>query len=83
LDNEAVEAMKVAVDTAPSVWKSMETLVGDVVSTKFNLPDALINAKALTKRLSDNIRAMRELDPAADRRALRDDATAFAKVRSR
>lgn len=82
LDNEAVEAMKVAVDIAPSIWESMETLVGDVVSAKFNLPDALINAKALTKRLSDNIRAMRESDPAADRKALRDDATVFAKVRS-
>ena len=80
LDNEAVEAMKVAVDIAPSIWESMETLVGDVASAKFNLPDALVNAKALTKRLSDNIRAMRELDPAADRKALREDATTFAKV---
>ena len=83
LDNEAVEAMKEAVDIAPSIWESMETLVGDVASAKFNLPDALINAKALTGRLSDNIRAMRESDPAADRKALRDDATAFAKVRFR
>lgn len=81
LDNEAVEAMKVAVDIAPSIWESMETLVGDVVSAKFNLPDALTNAKTLTKRLGDNIRAMRESDPAADRKALRDDATTFAKVR--
>jgi len=59
----------------------METLVGDVVSAKFNIPEALVNAKALTNRLNDNIRAVRELDPTADRRALRDDATAFAKVR--
>jgi hypothetical protein len=80
LDNEAVEAMKVAVDIAPSIWGSMETLVGDVVSAKFNLQEALVSAKVLTKRLGDNIRAVREADPTADRKALRDDATAFAKV---
>lgn len=81
LDNEAVDAMKVAADIAPSIWESMEALVGDVGSAKFNLPDVLTNAKTLTKRLRDNIRAMRESDPTADRKALRDDATAFAKVR--
>ena len=81
LDNDAIDAMKVAVDIAPSVWESMETLVDDVVSAKFNIPEALIGAKALTERLGENIKAVRELDPTADRRALRDDATAFAKVR--
>ena len=81
LDNDAIDAMKVAVDIAPSVWESMEALVGDIVSAKFNVPEALIGAKALTKRLSDNIKAVRELDPSADRKALRDDATVFAKVR--
>ena len=81
LDNDAIDAMKVAVDIAPSIWESMEALVGDVVSAKFNIPEALISAKALTKRLGDNIKAVRESDPTADRKALRDDATAFAKVR--
>jgi len=81
LDNDAIDAMKVAVDVAPSIWESMEALVGDIVSAKFNVPEALISAKALTKRLSDNIKAVRESDPTADRKALRDDATVFAKVR--
>lgn len=71
--------MKVAVDIAPSIWESMETLADDV-SAKFNISEALVNAKALTRRLSDNIKAVRESDPAADRKALRDDATAFAKA---
>lgn len=66
-------------DIAPSVWESMETLADDV-SAKFNISEALVNAKALTRRLSDNIKAVRESDPVADRKALRDDATAFAKV---
>ena len=81
LDNDAIDAMKVAVDVAPSIWESMEALVSDIVSAKFNIPEALIRAKGLTKRLSDNIQAVRESDPTADRKALRDDATAFAKVR--
>ena len=81
LDNDAIDAMKVAVDIAPSIWESMEALVGDIVSAKFSIPEALISAKTLTKRLGDNIKAVRELDPTADRKALRDDATAFAKVR--
>jgi len=81
LDNDAIDAMRVAVDIAPSIWESMEALVGDVVSAKFNISEALINAKTLTKRLGENIKAVRELDPTADRKALRDDATAFAKVR--
>ena len=80
LDNDAIDAMKVAVDVAPSIWESMEALVGDVASAKFNIPEALASAKVLTKRLGDNIKAVRESGPTADRRALRDDATAFAKV---
>ena len=80
LDNDAIDAMKVAVDIAPSIWESMEGLVDDIVSAKFDVSEALINAKALAKRLSGNIKAVRESDPTADTKALRDDATAFAKV---
>ena len=74
-DNGATDAMKVAVDIAPSIWGSMGGLVGDIVSTKFDASEALVNAKALTKRLSDNIKAVRESDPTVDAKALRDDAT--------
>jgi hypothetical protein len=66
LDNDAIDAMKVAVDIAPSIWGSMEGLVRDIVSAKFDVSEALINAKALTKRLNDNIKAVRESDPTAD-----------------
>ena len=58
----------------------MEGLVGDIVSAKFDIPKALINAKVLTKKLNDNAKAVRESDPTVDTKALRDDATAFAKV---
>ena len=66
LDNDAIDAMKVAVDITPSIWGSMEGLVHDTVSAKFDVSKALINVKAVTKRLSDGIKAVRELDLTAD-----------------
>ena len=48
----------------------MEGLVGDIASTTFVISDTLISAKALAKRLSDNIKVMRELDPTAGAKAL-------------
>jgi hypothetical protein len=77
LDNDAIDAMKVAVDIAPSIWGSMGGLIRDIVSAKFDVSEALINVKALIKRLNDNIKAVRESDPTADTKALRD---AFVKV---
>lgn len=80
LDNDAIDAMQVAVDVAPMVWEVMDTIVDEIQGTKIDLPESLTNAKALTQRLTYNIRAVKEADPAADRKALRDDATVFAKV---
>ena len=53
----------------------MEGLVGDIVSAKFDVSEASINAKALGKRLSD-VRVARE----SDTKALCDDATALLRV---
>ena len=58
----------------------MEGLVRDIVSARFHVSEAPTNAKVVTKRLSDTIKAVRESGPTADAKALRDDATAFAKV---
>ena len=44
----------------------MEGLVRDIVSAKFDVSEALINAKTVTKKLSGGIKAMRESDPTAD-----------------
>ena len=79
-DNDAIDATNVAVDIAPSIWGSMEGLVGDIVSAEFDVPETLINAKALTKRLNDNTEVVRESDTTVNTKALRDDATTFAKV---
>jgi hypothetical protein len=81
LDNDAIDAMQVAVDVAPAVWEVMDTIVEDVQGTqKMNLLESLTGAKALTQRLKINIRAVKSADPTADRKRLRDDATGFAKV---
>ena len=80
LDNDAIDVMKVVVGIAPSIWGSMEGLVGDIVSAKFDFSEALIDAFVLTKRLNDNIKAVRESDPTVNTKALRDEATTFAKV---
>jgi hypothetical protein len=73
--------MQVAVDVAPAVWDVMDTIVEDVQGTqKINLLESLACAKVLTQRLKTNIRAVKSADPTADRKRLRDDATAFAKV---
>ena len=80
LDNDAIDAMKVAADITPSIRGSMERLVGDIVSAKFDVSEALINVKALSKRLRDNIRTVQESDLTADTKALRDEATTFTKI---
>jgi len=68
------------VDVAPVVWEVMDTIVDEIQGTKIDLSESMTNAKSLTQRLTYNIRAVKEGDPTADRRALRDDATSFAKT---
>ena len=58
----------------------MEGLVHDIVLAKFDVSEALINAKVLTKRLNDDTQAVRASDPTLNMKVLRNDATAFTKV---
>ena len=80
LDNDAVDEMKVVADITPSIWESMQGLVGDIISAKFDVSEALVDAKVLAKRPSDKPKAVRESDPTTGTKALRDDTTASAKV---
>jgi hypothetical protein len=77
-----LDAMTVAVDAAPAVWELMDGILVDVVDTNKEVRASLEKAKDLTKRLGDNIRAVRQGDGAADRKGLRDDAHMFVKVTS-
>ena len=76
LENDAIHVMKVAVGIAPSIWESMEGLVGDIVWAKSDVSEALISAKALAKSLSDNIKMIRE----SDTKVPCGDATVFVRV---
>lgn len=71
VDQEALDAMRVAVEAAPAVWSMMDEILVDNQDM-----ETLAKAKVLTYRLSANLSA-----PAADRKALTDDARSFVKVR--
>lgn len=80
VDREALHAVQEAVEVAPAVWRMVEELLGDVLETKADIRDCLEKARGVTQRLSENIHAMMDGDPSADRKSLRDDAHVFLKV---
>ncbi|KAH7927088.1 hypothetical protein BV22DRAFT_1103919 [Leucogyrophana mollusca] len=83
VDNHALRAMGVAVEAAPAVWEMMKEIMEDVSEAKgadTDIQETLQNVKATTERLRTNIHATRCGDPAADRKALRDDAHVFVKA---
>lgn len=80
VDREAMEAMAGAVKAAPTVWSMLEEVASDLIGTPHDLTLSLAKAQTITRRLSDNIRAVQEGVSNADKRALREDAHAFIKV---
>ncbi|KDQ60678.1 hypothetical protein JAAARDRAFT_31655 [Jaapia argillacea MUCL 33604] len=80
VDRQAINAMKVAVESAPLVWDMMDEILADVQEDKPDLREMLARAKLLTERLGATIRRLEEGDSALDRRALRDDAHIFVKI---
>lgn len=85
VDKEALEAMRVAVEAAPAVWEMMDEILSEIDENreaKTNVEETLVNAKIITDRLRENIRAVQQGHPAADRKTLREDAHVFVKVTS-
>lgn len=83
VDKEALDAMRVAVEAAPAVWEMMDEILSEVNETqsaKHDVRDSLARAKVVTDRLRENIRAVQQGHPTADRKALREDAHVFVKV---
>lgn len=80
VDNEAIDAMKVAVDAAPPVWEMMDEILAVVPETKEELSGVLERAKALTERMKANISVLESNDVNADKGSFREDAHGFAKV---
>ncbi|KAK7049356.1 RAM signaling network component [Paramarasmius palmivorus] len=80
VDKEAIQAVQDAVDVAPSVWDMAEKALSDVLDTKVEVRDSLERARAVTKNLSDMIRAIRDGQTTGDKRALREEAHMFLKA---
>ncbi|KAI0082789.1 hypothetical protein K474DRAFT_1654962 [Panus rudis PR-1116 ss-1] len=80
VDREAIDAMKVAVDSAPVVWEMMDEILVDSPELKEELSGTLTKAKETTEKLRMNIQALENDDSSADRVRLRDDAHIFVKT---
>lgn len=81
VDKEAIDAMAGAVRTAPCVWAMLEEIAGEMHDSPVDLRESLVKAKTVTQRLGENIKAIQDGVPNADRKALREDAHVFVKVR--
>ena len=83
VDNDALDSMEAAVDSAPAIWDLMQEMVETMPETpgsSVDFHDSIDKAKIVTERLRVNIITVRAGDPTADRRALRDNAHLFVKV---
>ncbi|EJD02375.1 uncharacterized protein FOMMEDRAFT_168845 [Fomitiporia mediterranea MF3/22] len=80
VDKEAIEAMAAAVQAAPAVWSILEEISNEMTGMPVDVHSSLMKAQAVTRRLSDNIRAIQEGHLNADRKALREDAHVFIKT---
>lgn len=80
VDKEAIEAIKLALDSAPSVWEMMDQLLAEVDEIREDLDEALAKAKEITEQMRTNIQALEAGDASADRPHLREDAHAFVRV---
>lgn len=80
VDNDALDAMEVAVEAAPAVWEMLKEMVDNLSEGAEEFRNTLLKAKSTTERLRTNINAMRCGDPGADRKGLREDAHVFVKI---
>ena len=83
VDNDALNSMEAAVESAPATWDLMQEMVESMSETpelSGDFRDSIDKAKIVTERLRVNIVTVRAGDPTADRRALRDNAHLFVKV---
>ncbi|CAL1705031.1 unnamed protein product [Somion occarium] len=80
MDKQAIEAVKVAVEAAPSVWEMMDGLLGEIEELREELSESLQKAKEITEVVRINIQALEAGDPSADRNHLREDAHVFVRT---
>ncbi|CCM02069.1 uncharacterized protein FIBRA_04145 [Fibroporia radiculosa] len=80
VDKEAISAMRAALDAAPAIWVMTSEILQEVKDIKEDLKHILNKAKEAADRLGQNIDAIQDGTPAADRKPLHDDARGFAKT---
>ncbi|KAF7305008.1 Leucine-rich repeat-containing protein SOG2 [Mycena kentingensis (nom. inval.)] len=79
VDREALQAIRTAVDVAPTVWDMMEQTFGDALDVE--VQESLERARAVTRRLADITKVMQDAgDVPVDRRVLREDSNLFLKT---
>ena len=79
VDREALDAMHFAVEAAPDVWEMMDEILSET-DNQDAARDNLTRAKIVTERLRENISAVQQGLPTADKKTLREDAHVFVKV---
>lgn len=85
VDNEAIEAMKQALDAAPTIWRTIAEIMEGAEGDQEELKETLAKAKEIVQRLKSNIDALRDGSGSMEKlsRPLHDDARTFAKVSNR
>lgn len=80
IDKEAIDAVKAAVEAAPTVWGLTEQLMLEDPALHSELQGKLTKAKDVTGRLCKNIALLGRGDLPVDRTAIREDSHVFASV---
>lgn len=82
VDNEAIGAMKQALDAAPTIWRTIAEIMAGAEGDQEELKETLAKAKDIVERLTSNIDALRDGSGSVEKlsKPLHDDARAFAKV---
>lgn len=77
VDKDLIQAIKVAVETAPAIWDSMDELLTD---DQNDLRQMLTKARELTEQMRGNVVTYQEGGTLLDNKHLYDDACLFIKV---
>ncbi|KIJ34701.1 hypothetical protein M422DRAFT_263267 [Sphaerobolus stellatus SS14] len=80
VDEDLLNTMEAATETARSVWKMMDEVIPYAQEANVDLPETLDIAVEITTRLKSRISAMRKGSGDSDRKTFWEDAHFFVKV---
>ena len=81
VDEDLLDTMEGATETARSVWRMMDEVLHTSKESSIELVESLQRGQDITKRLKEKIQAMRDGAVDGDRKAFWEDAHLFVKVR--